>query len=247
MSQTLACPSCGTSNPLPEDLRTGTFTCVSCHQELRTAELADGASRSVDALVGWMNEAVAKPFDPASIATAPKLEDESTAVRPMPCLKCGQTVDVPLDLTAKQVRCEACDRTWPVSAYIDDAERLRLDMARQVAENEALKRLVAEGLDCPSCGAHNDVPDDHRVQLTCTHCGATVRLSDHVEAGAVARRRLKHGVFAMRDELVARQEAAKRRERTIVFVLVGGMVAVGVGMAALSALGGLLGAWFGLG
>ncbi|MCA9490085.1 MAG: hypothetical protein KC621_09180 [Myxococcales bacterium] len=212
MSQTLACPSCGTSNPLPEDLREEAFTCVSCHAELRTAELADGASRSVDALVGWMNEAVRKPFDPASIASAPKLEDDG-----------------------------------PAAGTFDDAERLQLDLARQVAENDALKQLVADGLDCPSCGAHNDVADDHRVQLTCTHCGATVRLSDHVAAGAVARRRLAHGVFAMRDELVAKQEAAKRRERTIVFVLVGGMVAMGVGMAALSALSALLGAWFGIG
>lgn len=241
MSRAVACPSCGAGTPLPEDLRTETFRCTSCHQELRTAELADGASRSVDVLVGWMKDAVQGPFDPASIATAPKLADESTAVRPMPCLKCGQPVEVPLDLTAKQVRCEACDRTWPVSAYIGDAERLELDMARQVAENDALKRLVAEGLDCPSCGAHNDVPDDDRVQLTCTRCGATVRLSDHVEAGAVARRRLKHGVFAMRDELVARQEAAQRRERTLVVVLVGGMIVVALGAAALSALGGLLG------
>ena len=84
-------------------------------------------------------------------------------------------------------------------------------MARQVAGNEAWRRLLADGVACGRCGGVNAVPDDGSVQLACSFCGAAVLLSDHVDAGAVARHRLKHGVFAMRDEALAyasRLEAA---------------------------------------
>lgn len=122
-----------------------------------------------------------------------------------------------------------------------DEERFRLDMERQVAGNEALRRLVAEGVTCRGCGGHNTVPDDDSVQLSCSFCGATLLLADYVDASAVARRRLKHGVFAVRDQLLAAEEARQRRVRWIVLAVVAVVVVVlGAGFAVASLAGAVL-------
>lgn len=228
----VTCPHCGASTPLPDDLRTPTFPCAFCKTVLETARFAGQAAVSADAVVGYMSEAIASKRmpDADSIASAPRFEEENQASRPAACLACGAQVQVPLNLRVHHLTCGACGRTQPVNGYISDQERFELDMARQVAGNEALKRLQAEGLSCTKCGGKNPIPADGSVQLPCKFCGATILLSDHVDEGAVARQRLKHGVFAMKDELMRQQEARDRRVRygVIALFVVLGLVAVAV-------------------
>ncbi|MDO9019866.1 MAG: hypothetical protein Q7V43_23280 [Myxococcales bacterium] len=215
---------------MPDDLRTPTFACAFCRGELRTADYAGVAAVSADALLGHVRAAVALPTADAAIEasrSAPRFQETSTATRAAQCLKCAGPVEVPLDLYQNQFTCPGCHAVQAVNDYVSDKERLELDMARQVAGNEAYRRLLAEGVACGRCGGANAVPDDGSVQLTCSFCGAAVLLSDHVDAGAVARHRLKHGVFAMRDEALRANAAHTRKVNTVVAVVVA-LVVVGV-------------------
>lgn len=219
------CHACGATTPLPDDLRIPTFGCAFCKATLDTASYAGRAAVSADALVGHMQVAIASPMPLSEkIANAPRFEGGSRATRGEPCKRCGQALAVPLDVEIHQVTCAACGVTQNIREYISDQERFELDMQRQVAGNEALKRLQAEGAPCTQCGGKNPVPTDGSVQFVCTFCGATVLLSEHVDATAVARQRLKHGVFAMKDELIAKQ---KQRDR---------MVQLGIGGFVIFAL-----------
>jgi hypothetical protein len=228
----VTCPHCGASTPLPEDLRTPTFQCAFCKSVLETARFAGQAAVSADAVIGYMSEAIAakRVPDADSIATAPRFEEENAATRPAACLACGAPVQVPLNLRVHHLTCGACGRSQPVNGYISDQERFELDMARQAAGNDALKRLQADGLSCTKCGGKNPLPADGSIQLPCKFCGATILLADHVDAGAVARQRLVHNVFAMKDELMRQQEARDRRNRygAIALVVVLALIAVAV-------------------
>ncbi len=145
------------------------------------------------------------------------------------CKLCGADVQVPLDLATHAFECPGCGKTEPVNAYISDTERLGLDMARQLAGNQALAELRADGVPCGQCGGHNAVPDDGSVQVLCQFCGATVLLSDHVDADAVARARLKRGVNEMRAALkIAQAEREKSVRRLLVVMMV---IVVGVFVA----------------
>lgn len=208
---------------MPDDLRTPTFACAFCRAELRTADYAGAAAVSADALLGHVRAAVALPSAEQAIEadrSAPRFQETNRATRAARCLRCAGPVEVPLDLYQNQLTCPGCHAVQPVSAYVSDKERLELDMARQAAGNEAWRRLLAEGVACGRCGGVNAVLDDGSVQLTCSFCGAAVLLSDHVDAGAVARHRLKHGVFAMRDEALRANAAHTRKVNTVVAVVV---------------------------
>lgn len=208
---------------MPDDLRTPTFACAFCRGELRTADYAGAAAVSADALLGHVRAAVALPSAAEAIEasrSAPRFQETNRASRAAQCLRCGGPVEVPLDLYQNQLTCPGCHAVQPVNDYVSDKERLELDMARQVAGNEAYRRLLAEGVACGRCGGVNAVRDDGSVQLTCSFCGAAVLLSDHVDAGAVARHRLKHGVFAMRDEALRANAAHTRKVNTTVAVVV---------------------------
>jgi hypothetical protein len=242
MGSAVLCAKCGASTSLPDDLRVPTFSCSACHETLSTAEHVGRSAVAVDALMGWMGEAINKPFDADAARAAPKVPHGHGLTKSMPCQKCGAALAVPLDLGVHQVRCDACARTWPVAAYISDVERMNLDMARQVAENAAFAERVANGIRCAQCGGHNDVPDDDSVQIVCVHCGAAVLLGADGHEEAVARRRLKHGVFAVRDELIARQEAKQRRERWIALAVVGVVVLGAAGVAGVGAVVAAIGA-----
>lgn len=241
MSASVACARCGASTPLPDDLLQSTFPCRACGEVLQTAALAGGAAVSADQVVGFANEVAGQPFDPERLRDAPRFHEENPDHLDRPCLRCGANLAVPLALTEKEVRCGACERTFPITAYLSDAERLERDMERQVRGNDALKRLVAEGLACSQCGGHNPVPDDHQVQLTCAFCGATLRLADYVDEGALARRRLARGVFALHDELAARQEQAERRGRWIGVAVVASLALLALAGVALSVAGAAVG------
>jgi len=208
---------------MPDDLRTPTFACAFCRGELRTADYAGAAAVSADALLAHVRAAVALPSAAEAIEaarSAPRFQETSSASRAAQCLKCAGPVEVPLDLYQHQFTCPGCHAVQQVNDYVSDKERLELDMARQVAGNEAYRRLLAEGVACGRCGGVNAVRDDGSVQLTCSFCGAAVLLSDHVDAGAVARHRLKHGVFAMRDEALRANAAHTRKVNTAVAVVV---------------------------
>ncbi|MCB9594551.1 MAG: hypothetical protein H6719_17595 [Sandaracinaceae bacterium] len=221
----VTCPKCGASTPLPDDLRTPTFECGFCHATLSTAQFAGEVAVSADELIGHMRgtleEALANPSAPLrDQRTAPKFAGGNKATRDLTCKLCQATTPVPLAMEAHFFHCAACGREQAVAQYVSDRERFELDMARQVAGNEAFKRLVAEGVPCTKCGAMNAVPDDGSVQLPCTSCGATILLSDHVDESAIARQRLKHGAFGLRDEMMARQMAQQSRSKVIVGVVI---------------------------
>lgn len=229
----VTCPQCGATTPLPDDLLVPTFACAFCHATLATADFAGTAAVSADALVGHLEKLAADPkaamaHHEESVRTAPRFDGGSREHREGKCVHCQATVAVPLDLEVRELTCGACGRTQFVRRHISDEERFRLDMDRQVAGNEAYKRLLAEGLACPKCGGHNPVPDDGSVQLICKFCRAAILLSDHVDETAIARHRLKHGVFGVRDELVRQQKGRDRAigiaVAVIVAVIVGGLV-----------------------
>ena len=195
------------------------------------------AAVSADALLGHVRAAMALPTVDAAIEasrSAPRFQETNPATRAAQCLKCARPVEVPLDLYQHHFTCPGCHAVEPVNAYVSDKERLDLDMARQVAGNEAYRRLLAEGVACGRCGGANAVPDDGSVQLICSFCGAAVLLSDHVDAGAVARHRLKHGAFARRDEALRANAAHTRKGNTVVAVVVA-LIFVGVVVANLVA------------
>lgn len=219
---------------MPGDLRVATFECAFCHGVLQTAAFAGRAAVSADALVGHLQTAVGDPSTAAATAQhAPRFHGGSTESRPASCRHCGATIAVPLDLEVRELGCGSCHRTQPVSDYVSDAERFQLDMARQVAGNEALKRLQAEGVPCGRCGGRNRVPEDGSVQIVCSFCGAAILLSEHVDASAIARNRLKHGVFDLRDQLVRAQQERERRVRNVIIALVVTAIVVSIGIKLL--------------
>ena len=236
MSRGIRCPQCGASTPLPDDLRVPTFACAFCQKALVTADFAGVSAVSADALLGHMESAFADPATAMDrIHEAPRFVGGSTQSRAMACLRCSAPVEVPLDLEVRELRCAGCGQTQAIHAYIPDDERFRLDMERQVAGNDALKRIQAEGVPCGRCGGQNRVPDDGSVQFVCAFCGAAILLSDHVDATAVARQRMKHGVYGMRDEL-RRQQA--ERDAKVKWIVAAVVVAVTVAVAAINLLAG---------
>lgn len=218
----VTCPRCGASTPLPENLQTPSFACAFCQATLETAAFAGRAAVSADALLGHLNAVMSNPAaaKTAGVSDAPRFHGGSTESRAAACRDCGAPVSVPLDLEVRAFTCAGCGRAQQINAYISDGERFQLDMVRQTEGNAALKRARAEGLPCRKCGAHNAVPDDASIQFPCRFCGTPVLLADHVDASAVARHRLAGGVFAMRDELIAKQMARDRRVKIGVILFV---------------------------
>ncbi|HVJ88428.1 MAG TPA: hypothetical protein VM580_01415, partial [Labilithrix sp.] len=157
----------------------------------------------------------------SSAESAPRFHGGSPLSRPAECRHCRAPVAVPLDLQIHELTCKGCGRTQRVNQYISDGERFALDMQRQVAGTEAVARLRAAGVSCGNCGGKNPVPDDGSVQLTCNFCRATILLSDYVDASAIARSRLKHGVFAVRDEALRKHS---ERDKLVTKIVVGGVV-----------------------
>ncbi|MBX3189663.1 MAG: hypothetical protein KF819_21745 [Labilithrix sp.] len=226
MGRGVSCHRCGASTPMPDDLRVPVFACAFCRAELATASYAGAAAVSADALIGHLGQAMDGTVPVAQAAvTAPRFEGGSTDARAANCQHCAAPIAVPLDLQVRELTCTGCGRVQAVNRYVSDDERFALDMQRQVAGNEAFKRLCADGVPCSRCGAKNAVPEDGSVQLPCTFCKATILLSDHVDASAIARARLKHGVFALRDAAIQQQTSRDRRTTTIIVgCVVGGIV-----------------------
>jgi ribosomal protein S27E len=132
-------------------------------------------------------------------------------------------------LRVRDVTCGACGRTHSVDQYVPHDVRFKADMDRQVRDNEAFERLAETGVACTKCGGNNTVPTDGTVQIVCRFCSQTILLSDHVDAGAIARARLKNAVFGMRDELQAQQVESQRNWRigvTLFVVLALGTLAI---------------------
>jgi len=230
-TRAIRCPRCGASTPLPEDLRAATFLCAFCHHELTTAEFAGDAAVSADALVAHMEHAIANPMTAAESArSAPKFLGNSAEVRPSNCIDCKAPIDIPMDLTINNVTCAACGRVQATNKHIPQQERFEYDMARQVAGNRALDAFYADGVACTNCGGHLVFPDDGSVQFACPHCKTVLVASQWVDASAVGRRRLKHAVFEMRDELMERQKENDRSTTTIILVVIGLVIAFGVAM-----------------
>lgn len=235
MDQSVTCTGCGASTPLPSDLRVPTFACSFCKRELATGSFAGKEAVSVDALVAHVRAQVEAPGSVQG--PAPRFDGQSKETRASACLRCKALVGVPLDLTVHTLRCAGCGYEQPVAAHISDKERFEMDMQRQLAGNAALKALRAEGVACAKCGGKNDVPDDGSVQVPCRFCGAVILLAGHVDETAVARARLKQGVYGMRDELMRKHEAQQRRERIVTAVglaLVFGIVGVAMLVSFLS-------------
>jgi hypothetical protein len=233
----VTCYHCGASATLPEDLRTPTFTCSFCTTVLETARYAGSMAVSADALAAHLHQGLAKAAAgkldlDAHIASAPRLEHGSAGHRTMPCRLCQAPLAVPLDVTVHGVTCQTCNHPQRVADYISDRERFEIDMQRQVAGNEALKRLEAEGAPCTKCGGHTPVPERGLVQLACVHCGATILLQDHVDASAVARHRLAQQVFASMGEARVAHDKQKRTRDNLIL----GVMLAGFGIAALIGL-----------
>lgn len=231
MGRGVECKSCGASTPLPDDLRVPSFSCAFCHQTLRTVDYAGEQTRAAAEMNAFFQRAVDRPHD---LGTAPKLVTANRdATRPSRCRRCGAEISVSLDLRVHQVQCAACGHTDAVSAHISDAERMQLDMQRQVEGNDAYRRLIAEGVACERCGGKNDVPSDGAVQIVCRFCAQPILLRDHVDEDALARRQLRNAALAMRDGLQAKQKATDKRVAIIILALVAAVVVVGV-VAALA-------------
>lgn len=221
MARGIQCPQCGASTPLPDDLRVPTFQCAFCQTSLPTAKFAGAAAVSADALVGFIGTLAEDPRAAmANIHEAPRFDGGSRELRAMTCMRCSASVQVPLDLQVREFACEGCGVTQAIDDYIPHEERFRLDMERQVAGNEALRRIQADGVPCGRCGGQNAVPDDGSVQFTCSFCQAVILLSDHADASAVARQRMKHGSRAVRAELQRQHEAQVDRSRRIAAAIV---------------------------
>lgn len=209
-----------------------TFACAYCKATLQTAAYAGAAAVSADALMGHINRVVwdKTPVRDA-VANAPKFQGGSTESRPAKCLNCAAPVMVPLDLQVRQLTCERCHQTQAIHRYISDEERFALDMKRQVAGNEALKKVLADGVVCGRCGGKNQVPDDGSVQIVCTFCKNAILLSDHVDASALARRRLKHGIDAFHSDALARGEAQQKKVK---YWVIGGILVILAFMMAIN-------------
>lgn len=232
MGQGVTCQSCGASTPLPDDLRVPTFACAYCRATLQTAAYAGQAAVSADALMGHINQVVQnKTPVREAVENAPRFQGGSTESRPAKCLNCAAPVMVPLDLQVRQLTCTRCNQVQAINRYISDTERFNLDMQRQLAGNAELKRIQAEGVACGRCGGKNSVPDDGSVQITCTFCKNAILLSDHVDATALARSRLKHGIYAFRDQAIAQGQAQNKK---VTYIIVGAIVFVLVLMIAIN-------------
>ncbi|MBN8609598.1 MAG: hypothetical protein J0L92_03385 [Deltaproteobacteria bacterium] len=236
----VTCSACGASTPLPDDLRVATFTCAFCRATLETARYAGKQAVTADVLTAHLEGVVANPQqamqDMKDGVRAPVFEDENQATRAAACTRCGGRLAVPLNLRIHQVTCGACGATHPVAQYVSDAERLALDMERQQRGNEALRNLAQSGVACTKCGGRNEVPTDGTVQIVCRFCSQTILLSDHVDAGAIARARLKNAVFGMKDELRAREERSQRNWRIGIAVF----VVLALGTLAIANVMGLI-------
>jgi hypothetical protein len=177
----------------------------------------------------------------ASTLAAPR-DARPSPSRAGQCLRCKRPIEVTMDLRIHQLTCAECGCVQPVAAHVSDVERMQIDQQRQIAENEALKALRAEGTSCPGCGGHVPVGATG-VQATCGFCGAVVVLSGLVGEDALARERLGTGVRAAIDEARSRQE---RRSSWVTALVVGGIVALVVvgltGAAVVSAVGALFAA-----
>lgn len=223
------CGQCGASTPLPEDLTQPTFRCAYCHRDLVTALYAGKAAVSADHLLAHLDRVVETGMTAReAVDAAPRFSDRNLDVRHSACVQCGAPVVVPMDLHQNVLTCGACGRVQNVDRHVSQKERLENDMRRQMEGNAALKRLIAEGAPCTNCGGMNHFPDDGTVQIVCTFCNTTLLLGQYVDASAVARRRLKEGVFAMRDELLRRQEEqqAKVRYFTVAVIVVVAVIAL---------------------
>lgn len=225
----VVCAHCGASTPLPEDLRVPTFTCRFCGTELSTEKHAGTGAVRVDEMHAFFQTIVEEPSALAS-TKAPVLVHGDGGTREAPCVHCGARVVVPLTITMPTVRCDACGRIEPVHRYVSDAERLQLDMARQVAGNQAVARLVSTGVQCPRCGAHNAVSEPISVQIACSSCRHAILLSDFVPADAIDRARLKQSVLGLKEAITAKHEASVRTTRIVVIAVI-----VAVALAALGA------------
>ncbi|MGE0792421.1 MAG: hypothetical protein AB7S26_42495 [Sandaracinaceae bacterium] len=228
----VVCGSCGASTPLPDDLRVPTFACQYCRAELRTIDYAGEGAVRVDEMRAYFEDVRKRPYDLDQVASAPKLVHGGDATRTMPCVHCGAALEVPLNVTVPKVTCTACGREEFVHRYINDGERLKIDMARQVAGNRAVERLLAEGVPCPKCGAQNTVPTPVPVQIACASCKHTILLGQLVPADAVDRARLRASVLKMKDDLHADFERRQGNERLVAIVIIA-IVAVGVVIGVL--------------
>jgi hypothetical protein len=110
-----------------------------------------------------------------------------------------------------------------VTRYLSDMQRVALDAQRQIAGNQALARLRAEGVPCGQCGARNPVTEDAAVQIICQYCRAPILLSDHVDTSAVARSRLRLGVDRLRASMAEDERKQKRINLIIAVVVVAGV------------------------
>lgn len=217
MGRSVRCIQCGSGVPLPDDLRTPTFTCPFCRAELSTAHYAGEVAVSADQLRGYMGDVLAgeKPLG----APAPRFVDTNTAMHADVCKRCGSAVQVPLALEVHLFTCAGCGVEQRVVDYVSDEVRLDLDMERQQKGNQALRDLRAEGLACRSCGGHNAVPDDGSLQLVCRFCGQPILLTEYVDEGALSRARMRHAVEEMKEQMRAREDEELRTNRLIGIVV----------------------------
>jgi hypothetical protein len=118
----------------------------------------------------------------------------------------------------------------PRQPGVSSQDQFVQEMARQLAGNQALARLRAEGVTCPQCGGHNAVPDDGSVQVICVHCKSAIVLSSLVPADAIARSRLKRAMHGMRGQAAA---AGKKRDQAILLTTFGVIVLAAVTVLAL--------------
>ncbi len=227
------CSQCGASTPLPRDLRIPTFECQYCHAQLVTANYAGEGAVRVDEMGAYLGAALDAGTTDGLVA--PKLVHGTAGFRPLPCFACKAEVQVPLAITINTVACPSCGREAGVSRYISDAERLEIDMARQIAGNEELKRLQVEGLRCRRCNAHNTVAEPIEVQQLCTSCGGVILLSDHVPPDAVDRARLKASVYGIRDRALAINAEHGRKAGIVIAVVLVVVVGAVAAIFALSA------------
>lgn len=225
------CPQCGASTPLPDDLRVPTFACRYCNTELSTEQYAGPGAVRVEEMRAYL-EAIVETPSTVSTATAPKLVHGEGGARDAACAHCGAPITVPLTITVPTVRCDACGKTEPVNRYVSDAERLQLDMARQIAGNQAVAELLHTGVTCPRCGAHNALSAPVPVQMACASCRHAILLSDFVPADAIDRARLKESVLALKEGLARKQRASSR----VAGYVVGAVVIVIVLLALAAAL-----------
>lgn len=227
----VTCTSCGASTPLPEDLRTPRFACEYCHDELDTVAYAGLGAVRADEMRAVL-DGIARGEVPTT-SPAP-LVHGGDATRVLPCAHCAAPLAVPLNVTIARVTCGGCGRTEPVARYIGDAERLELDMQRQVAGNAALAALVRDGIACDRCGAPTRIPEPIPVQVVCASCDHATLLSGHVPADAVDRARLKHSALALRAALQAQTTAPSRTNTYVglaVIVVIAAIAIVGAVMA----------------